>query len=165
MMRDAPDHVVRGIRTIDPAAVLLYWGLRPTVINGKTVPHPVWVLGTLEATQGRREAGARMMATQEALGPRGDQESWQIGKLLYQGFATVAFYPVAVPTWAIVDDFQKRDWLYRNAFDEEFERAADVAEGLPQLQARLRYLQDRHEAESASIWRYAMGKRRSFAVN
>lgn len=164
-VREAPEHVLRGLRTVDPDAELLYWGLRPDEQAKEPTLRSVWVLGTVRRTRTRLLAGIRLMEAQERLGPRGDRDAWQIGKLLSQGFATVAFYPTDVPTWAVVHDFQKRDWLYRFAFDEEFERSADVSEGLPQLEQRIKYLTDRNDSEGRDIWRYTFGKRRSYAVN
>lgn len=169
-IREAPGHITAGLRSIDSAAELLYWGPRLAEVDvspGRTIPIvvPVWLLGTVRPNGMRRRAGAHLLETQQQLGPRGDRDTWRYAKLLYQDFAPVAFYPFREANQGIVEDFRRRNWLLRNQFEAEQERAMLEAEGIPALELRQQTMIDKAQAEGPSIWRFAYKGQRSFAVN
>lgn len=168
--RQAPEHVLAGLRAIDPTADLLWWG--PRLVeqlgpNGRPqmAMVPVWFLGTVRSTFHRRRTGAEMLHTQEVLGPQGNRDSWRFAKLVYQGFAPVAFYPTREPHWGIVEDFRKRDWIFRCQFDAEGERVLDEAEGVPKLELARQTMREKVLGEAPGVWQFTFGGRRSFNVN
>lgn len=167
--REAADDVVQRLRSIDPTAELLFWGPRWTEVEagGHTVPFvlPVWLLGTVRPNGIRRQVGHHLLRTQEMMGARGDRDTWRYGRLLYQGFAPVAFYPFREPGPAIIEDFRKRDWLFRNCLAAEAKRAIDESDGVPQLDLRIKTLIDKVKSEAADGWRFTVGGRRSVTMN
>lgn len=168
--REAPAAVVERLRSIDATAELLFWGPRLAEVEQPSgllvnVLFPVWLLGTVRPNGIRRRVGYHLLHTQEILGPRGDRDTWRYGKLLYQGFAPVAFYPAREPGDFLVEDFRKRDWLFRNALQAEAQRAMDESEGVPQFELKIKRMIDKAQSEGPGLWRFAFGKRRSFAVN
>jgi hypothetical protein len=168
--REAPEHVVRRLRSIDTTAELLWWGPRLTDLEvgytkRVTVVLPVWLLGTVRPNAVRRRVAWGMLQSQEKLGPRGNRDTWRYARLLYQGFAAVAFYPVRDPTEAIAADFAERHWRFCNRFDEEGARALAESEGQPEYDLAVRYLVEKAKAEAPSLWHFALGKRRSVLVN
>jgi hypothetical protein len=168
--RQAPDHVVEGLRSIDATADLLFWGPRLAEIEQPSgllvnVVFPVWLLGTVRPNGIRRRVGARLLRTQELLGVRGHRDTWRYGKLLYQGFAPVAFYPAREPGDLLIEDFRKRDWLFRNALQAEAQRAMAESEGAPQLELRVKKMIDKVHSEGLGLWKFAFAGRRSFVVN
>ena len=168
--REAPEHVVRRLRSVDPTAELLWWGPRAVEVdvgNGRPImlSLPVWLLGTVKQNGYRRRVGAQLIESQEKLGPRGNRDTWRYARLLYQGFAPVTFYPFRDPTEAIARDFEKRNWLFLHRFNEECERALDESEGLPHLEMRQQRIRDYVGGEGAALWKFAFAKRRSFAAN
>jgi len=168
--REAPEHVVRRLRSIDATAELLWWGPRPMDIDvgytkRVTVVSPVWLLGTVHHNATRRQVGWGMMRTQELLGAQGNRDTWRYAKLIYQGFAAVAFYPYRDPTEAIYQDFMERHWRFLNRWNEEGARALAESEGQPEFDMAVKYLTDKAQAEGPSQWKFAFAKRRSFGVN
>jgi hypothetical protein len=168
--REAPEHVLGRLRSIEPTAELLYWGPRLSDVEvspGKTIPIlvPVWALGTVRPNGLRRRMGAHILNTQERLGARGDCDTWRYGKLLYQHFAPVVFYPARDPSSAIVEDFRLRDFIYRWGLEEEERRWMLEAEGIPALELRKQTMIDKAQAEGPSLWKFTFGGRRSFSVN
>jgi hypothetical protein len=168
--REAPEHVVRRLRSIDATAELLWWGPRLTDLEvGYTkrvsVVLPVWLLGTVKQNAVRRHVGWKMLLSQEQLGPRGNRDTWRYAKLIYQGFAAVAFYPVRDPTEAIAADFAERHWRFCNRFNEEGARALAESEGQPEYDLAVKYLVEKAKAEAPGIWRFSFGKRRGVLVN
>lgn len=172
-LREAPEDILERLRAIDPTAELLWWGPRVADLqlaggrNARTVQvvSPVWLLGTVRQNGARRLAGARLLAMQERLGARGDRDTWRYARLLYQGFATIAFYPTRDPGAEIVEDFRRRDWLLRFRADEEGERLLAEAEGAPQLEVRKQTAREFAEGEGPSIWRFAFKRPVSVTVN
>lgn len=166
-IREAPRDILGRLRAIDPNAELLYWGPRLTDIEvgGRTVAVvlPVWLLGVVQPNAARRGAGARMVELHEALGAKGNRDAWQYGKLLYQSFAPVSFYPMRDPTGAIVEDFRKRDWIYRHQFDEIGEAWLSAPDR--EFQMRVQQIQDKTRSEGPGIWRFACAGRRSVTLN
>lgn len=166
-IREAPEDILGRLRAIDPAAELLYWGPRLTDIEvgGKTVAVvvPVWLLGVVQANAARRGAGARMVELHEALGAQGNRDAWQYGKLLYQHFAPIAFYPMRDPGGALVEDFRKRDWVYRHQFEEVGREWLETPER--EFALRLKQVQDKTRGDGPGIWRFTCAGRRSVSQN
>lgn len=167
--REAPEDVLERLRAIDPAADLLFWGPRQAEVDvgGKSelVVVPVWLLGAVRPNGMRRRAGAMILNTQERLGARGDRDTWRYGKLLYQSFAPIAFYPFPQADVRIIEDFRLRDWLFRNQFETEEQNALLEAEGVPALELRKQQMIDKAQGEGPSLWKFAFGKRRSFLMS
>ena len=168
--REAPEHVVRRLRSIDETAELLWWGprlmdLEVGYTKRVTVVSPVWLLGTVKQNAVRRQTGWGMMRSQERLGVQGNRDTWRYARLIYQGFAAVAFYPYRDPTEAIYHDFLERQWRFLNRWDEEGARALAESEGQPEFEMAVKYLTDKAKAEGPGQWKFAFAKRRSFSVN
>jgi hypothetical protein len=168
--REPPEHVVRRLRSIDATAELLWWGPRLTDLEvgytkRVTVVSPVWLLGTVKQNAVRRQVGWGMMRSQEQLGARGNRDTWRYARLIYQGFAAVAFYPARDVTEAIAADFAERNWRFHHRWNEEGARALAESEGQPEYDLAIKYLTEKAKAEGPSQWRFAFAKRRSFGVN
>ena len=168
--REAPGDILERLRAIDPAAELLFWG--PRLADVETAPGlvlpvvvPVWLLGVVRPNGLRRTAGYVMLRHQDRLGAAGNRDSWRYGHLLYQSFAPIAFYPFPQADVRIVDDFRLRDWLFRNAFAQEENRALLEAEGVPALELRRQQMRDKVLSEGPSLWKFAFAKRRSVVVS
>lgn len=169
-VREAPEHILERLRSIDSTAELLWWGPRlgdVPIAPGKVVPivFPVWLLGTVRPNGLRRKVGIRLLRTQEMLGPKGDRDNWRYANLLYQNFAPIAFYPFREAGSAIVEDFRLRDWMLRNQVNEEEQRFLLEAEGIPALELRKATMLDKAQSEGPSIWRFAYKNQHSVTVN
>jgi hypothetical protein len=168
--RQAPAHVLRRLRSIDETAELLWWGPRLIDLDvGYTkrtsVVSPVWLLGTVKQNAVRRHVGWQMMKNQELLGPQGNRDTWRFARLIYQGFAAVAFYPVRDPTEAIARDFAERHWRFCHRWNEEGARAMAESEGQPEYDLAVKYLGETAKEMGPDVWRFAFNKRRSVLVN
>jgi hypothetical protein len=141
--RQCPPAVRRGLRAIDPTAELVY--LR----TGN------WLLGSVRPTRIRQRKAIRVL---DGLSRHGadttgmtDAEidllryqrygTFMVAKLILQGFAPIKLYHTWDPDSSIVEDFRRRDWLYRHRADAEFAERQDEAEGGPEERARFAALQ------------------------
>ena len=100
-----PDYIDRGLKQVDPSAVLLYIG------------HGRWWLGILKAPAEDRGLGYRQADGRKALAleyHKKEPNYWRVAraKLKMRGFQYVAQFS-GPPSWRIVLDFQERDYNYR----------------------------------------------------
>jgi hypothetical protein len=130
-----------------------------------TTVSPVWLLGTVKQNAVRRQVGWSMMRSQELLGAQGNRDTWRYARLIYQGFAAVAFYPFRDPHEGIAADFAERNWRFHNRWNEEGARALAESEGQPEYDLAIQTLMDKAKSEGPSHWRFHIGRRRSFGLN
>jgi hypothetical protein len=165
--RTPPDHVVRGLRSLDPDAELVYVGY------GK------WFLGRIISDSRLYESGVKLKkSTLRAIATR---NSGKPGKVLHQdilrlriaelrmaGFQFTAEYNMkGTPDSAIVIDQRRMDWMYRTLTDDETIEAfgADAAKARADAYADLT-----DDARGRDAWRYLfttnhyLGKTSSNAV-
>lgn len=128
-LRLAPEHVLRGLRAVDQTADLIYQGW------GK------WLLVSVRPTDATTLAAQRIVARAQHLlvlwesDPKFRANPGAYRRLLMRyEFALAAYFgarPIAQyavqgePTSAIVDDFRRMDWLYRNTSDQALEQMLD----------------------------------------
>lgn len=154
-LRTAPEHVVRGLREIDPTTELVYFG------RGR------WILGSVRpdvavAAQAERILGrAYKLAAFAAENPRFKVNPSNIRRLLgridfaylaLQGFRSIAEYRVqGAPDSAIVEDFRRADWMFKHTTDEELWQMLEAPKEKARAEARAD-LADPARARDA--WRY-----------
>lgn len=154
-LRTAPEHVVRGLREIDPTTELVYFG------RGR------WILGSVRPNVDVRAQAERILdrayklAAFAANNPRFKVNPSNIRRLLgridfaylgTQGFRCIHEYRIqGAPDLALVEDFRRADWMYHNTSDEEFERLLDAPKEKARAEARAD-LTDPARARDA--WRY-----------
>ena len=154
-LRTAPEHVVRGLREVDPTAELVYFG------RGR------WILGSVRpdsdviAQAERILRRAYKLAAFAENNPRFKVNPANIRRLLgridfaylgTQGFRFIHEYRIqGEPTSAIVEDFRRADWMHKHTTDEEFERMLDAPKEKARVEARAD-LADPARARDA--WRY-----------
>ena len=147
-VREAPAHVVRGLRAVDPMADLLYVGEGQWVL-GVVRPNRIThaqAVRTLDSVTQTLSTGARHTAeTRGAV--------WT-AELALQGFRPVALYTTPEPTEAIVRDFQRADFLYREAADRHFRAVLHARE----------HAADRARADALAEFRGSAGEARREAA-
>jgi hypothetical protein len=167
-LRLAPPHVLAGLREVDPTADLVYLGWRRWML--------VSVRQDLMDSWYKQRNGQFSTLRRHALGmlvnARRLLELWEtnpkyranpgayrrlinrhdMALLAYQGARPITDYTVqGEPTAAIVDDFKRRDWLYRNTTDDELLAQVNAPKEQQQAEARAQF-SDIHRA--ADAWRY-----------
>lgn len=129
----APREIIEGLRTVDRGADLAYLGA------GR------WLLVVKKPHNSIRQQGAATMldALTAELRNGTEKSTAQIKQraryalLAYYGYSPVAQYDVqGSPDSAIVDDFRRRDWLYRTTSDDALFRAIDAPQQAAIAQAR-----------------------------
>lgn len=167
-LRRAPDHVLAGLRQVDPTADLVYVGW------GK------WLLGSVQHTTidqwYKKTNGQFSTLRRDALNmlvnARRLLELWEanptfqanpgafrrlMGRYDFALLATMGFRPISEyvlqgePTSAIVDAFRRMDWLYRTTSDDELDRMLDAPKERQREEARAEF-SDMGRATDA--WRY-----------
>lgn len=147
--RTTPDHIVRGLRAVDPTADLYYLGWTK------------WVLVSVRANDEHRRAALRMILGSPATGTQPARpglrrllwlwetnpkyranpgafrqllQKYELALLMAQGARPITMYQIqGEPTSAIVDDFRRMDWMYRTTTDAQLEQLLDA----PQAEARV----------------------------
>ncbi len=135
VLRTPPSDVVRLLREVDPTAELVYFG------RGR------WILGAIVRRSDLRGQCERIVdsaletlkKTEWRYLHRFDYRTTarlQFALLGLQGFRPIAEYVFqGPPDSRVVDDFRRRDWLYRNMRDVDYHTAADAAIAKPRLEA------------------------------
>lgn len=158
--REAPRHVIDGLRNVDPDATLLYAGEGVWVL-GVVRPRSRQVLGGLP----RRQTAWKIMAHERVkLNP--DPVALRLAELMLRDFFEIARYKVqGSPTYEIVHDFAERDWNWKYAADETFERHLDETEDGPAWREMRRKYADYAQTEARDTYRHVFKGRRSLLVN
>lgn len=158
--REAPSHVLDGLKAIDSDATLLYAGNGEWVL-GVVRPRSRQVLGGLP----RRMSAVKIME-HERVKLKPDIVALKLADLMLRDFFEIARYRVqGEPTSAIVHDFAERDWNWKYAADETFERHLDETEDGPQWREMRRKYADYAQTEARDTYRHVFKGRRSLLVN
>lgn len=150
--REAPGHVLRALRVIDPTAELIYMG------EGR------WLLGRLAPSSSIRVAGERLVEScRRAVKGRKpnalDARRYLFAQLRLNGFQPTAEYVFrGSPDSSVVIDQQLMDWMYRHTTDTELETAVDADMVKAREEARADMLDT---ARHAAAWRYAFTRSHS----
>jgi hypothetical protein len=165
--RATPSHVVRDLREIDPTADLYYLGWKKWVLVSVR-PHIDhqhaalrMVLGSPASPAGPARPGLRFLLRRWEVDPKLRQnpgafrqllQKYEMALLMAQGARPIAEYVIqGEPTSAIVDDFRRMDWMYRNISDDQLDRMLNA----PYEQGREAARADiRDEARARDAWRY-----------
>jgi hypothetical protein len=165
--RATPSDVLRGLREVDPTADLYYLGWKKWVLVSVR-PHEDhrraalrMILGAPESPAGPARPGLRALLHLWETNPkhranpgafRQLMQKYELALLMAQGARPITEYVIqGEPTSAIVDDFRRMDWMYRNTTDDQLESMLDA----PQEQARAAARADlRDEARARAAWRY-----------
>lgn len=126
-LRRPPDHVVRGLRAVDPTADLVYvgWGR--------------WILLSVRPNREHRASGERILANAGRLLSLWEKtpklranpgafrrliNRYDYGLMTAMGARPITEYKVqGEPTSAIVDDFRRMDYLFRTTSDQALDEA------------------------------------------
>jgi hypothetical protein len=144
--RTCPPAVLRDLRTIDPAAELLYvgrgrWWLAVVRWDWNIVRDAAKVLRLLRQGVTRMEYGIAWSEQLERA--KSNAERATMMRLGVQGFrGPIAEYTYRDPDSRIVEDFRLRDWNYRVCPEETVNESIAYASGEPQLAARIATLKD-----------------------
>lgn len=168
--REAPEHVLEGLRRVDPSVDVVWWGEHgfPAMRNGQqtTVVGPAWLICAPAPSAGwlREKAGERLMMFAKAPVNRQDPDRIRPWLLRYKGWRPVMFIPARDLDYGVVEDFRAADWTHKhmNTLIEEqlIARFGDDA----QLRARTEQMREIVKATMGDIWRYAMRGRRGVLV-
>jgi hypothetical protein len=153
-----PAWLLRDLRTIDPAATLIYIG------RGR------WWLGVVKSGWEDTGAGARMQDGMKALGlelakPPEQRNWWRIAraKLKARGFRYIAQY-AGEPTSRIVRAFEECDYNYRTRFaaiEAEINRESDGTAGTERI---MRGASDAGRYLARDAWRHKVNKPHSVSL-
>lgn len=146
--REAPEHLLRRLRVIDPTAELLYLG------RGE------WVLGVMTDDPRVRMAGKRLVQSCERVAAKlrakdithDHRRRWRMGLARQLGFRLTAEYEIrGEPTAAIVRDQEAMDFLHRTLTMQGVTDLNDLDDVRRKAEAHAD-LTDDHRARDA--WRY-----------
>lgn len=118
--REAPEHLLRALRVIDPTAELVHLG------GGR------WLLGRVVSDERLRVAGQRLVkSSREAVKGRKptpiDRRRHLVGQLRLHGFQpTAEFFYAGEPTSRIVREQELMQWLWIRSNRYDMERMADA---------------------------------------
>jgi hypothetical protein len=165
--RSTPIDVVRGLREVDPTADMYYLGwkkwvlvsVRPNDDHRRAALR--MILGSPATPAGPARPGLRMLLWKWETDPKFRQnpgafrqllQKYEMALLMAQGARPIAEYVIqGEPTSAIVDDFRRMDWMYRNISDDQLDRMLNA----PYEQGREAARADiRDEARARDAWRY-----------
>lgn len=122
--RETPPDVLRGLRDVHPQAELVYAG------QGR------WLAGIVKPDSARRRNAIRLLQMQRDrhVFVESNHDQLLMGWLMLQGFGLVADYHIqGEPTGAIVEDFRRRDWVYRHLdMEQVYARLEAQSEKLPE---------------------------------
>lgn len=156
--RRASASLVERLREIDRDAELIYVG------KGK------WILGVVQPDDRRQRMAERMI---DALETVLEAHTWGLINLpedfkrqvalrlwkyrLYrQGFRNIAIYTIqGEPDARIVEDFRRRDWVWRHSFREHLHQVEKEASGEADFERKVARLMDYLELEGEDIHRHA----------
>lgn len=150
--REAPGHLLRALRVIDPTAEFVYMG------EGR------WLLGRLASTAAIRVAGQRLVEScKRAVEGRKptplDARRYLFAQLRLNGFQPTSEYVFqGEPDSSVVIDQQVMDWMYHNTSDSELETAVDADMVKAREDARADMLDT---ARHAAAWKYAFTRSHS----
>lgn len=165
--RATPEGVVRGLRQIDPTADLYYLGWKKWVLVSVR-PHREhsaaarrMVLGAPATPQGPARPGLRQLLRLWETNPKYRAnpgafrqliQRYELALLMIQGARPITEYVIqGEPTGAIVDDFRRMDWMYRNTTDQRLQELLDE----PYESGREGAREDiRDIARATAAWRY-----------
>lgn len=118
--REAPEHVLRGLRDLDPSAELVW------------VEKDRWLLGQYapEARRALEKSGADLReSTERSLSLRNnkvthtDRVRLRMAHLKLNCFRFTAEYFIALPDSAVVHDQRVMDWMYKHLSDSAIDAA------------------------------------------
>lgn len=153
--REAPVHVVRGLREIDPTAELVY------------LRRGLWLLGSVRWNRDAvrkaqniwgRACHALVYAIARTKIPNLKVDKRSLLRLEFASLSMVGFRHIAryafqgEPTNAIVEDFREMDFLYRHVSDNELFQALDDRAEARRMEARAELTDP---ARGRDAWRYA----------
>ena len=171
--REAPEHVVGGLRALDPLAEVVWWGPREFLAQlprggGMTkVVKPCWIIGTVLPSDVGRAMWGRRLWRLERGGSRADPhrgDALRMSVLRYRGFRPALFWPHGDIDSAAVLEFQLMCWLDEHYRKEEIARRERETGG-DALEERQRRITEAVSLEMKDIWRYVWAGRRSVLVN
>jgi hypothetical protein len=155
-LRTAPKDVVRGLREVDPTAELVY------LEKGR------WLLGSVRwnrdlVAAARRILGRALKVAHNSTkhGPTHQIEHLprvrgrvQFALLAMQGFRPITEYKIqGSPDSRVVEDFRRRDWLFKNTSDLEHEAMLSSESEERKREARAD-LTDSERARDAWKWMF-----------
>lgn len=154
-LRRPPQHVVAGLRQVDPTADLVYMGWAK------------WLLVSVRPNREVIQQSQRILTNARRL-----LELWRanpkyrenpgafrrlIGRYDFAVLATMGARPITEyviqgePTSAIVDDMRRMDWLFRHTTDEAFDRALDAPK---EQQRAAAHAELTDPARATAAWRW-----------
>lgn len=191
--REAPAEVVRGLREIDPRAVVLWWGptqdveevpdpRKPWVNRIVSTIRPMWLVGVWDPyRQGNATAAKRMERYDAANLHPGEYEQPEefrkrchafrqrrrLAQLSYQGFDAKFFWQARDLDASLVHEFYEMAWFAHHLFEQlQRQQIAELdkpEEDLPLTERQALMLKLVRDA-MPDIWRHTMRGRRSVLV-
>lgn len=138
--RPPPEHLLRGLREIDPVAEMVYIG------------HGDWLVGRVQPNNERYVLGA-YAARLELSHPNPNLEALRDAQLQMQGFAAVATWHFeGEPTSIVVEDFRRRCWIYDRSREAAIREAVRASAGVD-AEAQARATANLARAAAPDAWR------------
>lgn len=155
-IRTAPIDVVRGLREVDPTAELVYmergrWLLGSVRWNRDLVQQSARILARAIEAASRASKFAPTHQMEQLRRIRGRVQFAVLGS---QGFRPITEYVIqGAPNSRIVEDFRRRDWMFKNTTDTELETMLNAASE-SNKQAAHDDLTDTERARDAWKWMF-----------
>jgi len=140
--REAPEHIRRGLRDLDPTAEVIYLGPMRWLV-GRVRPN----VHTHRIATGLLDTFTSQLSTGARLSPKGQRKA-RFALLALQGFRPVEEYRMRDLDWRVVEDFRVSQWRMQHE-DPDALLDAMEADDAAERAARRAELADRDRAKDA----------------